>query len=111
MYTVLRVQSNMIPAHRKIAHCSLIKILLDKNMFFRVFLPLLLLTAVVYTTISYDLWYELGKNQDPVSSNVRRFRSNQSISNINNIHTDLGIELFDQRNPKIDKKTKSVSLH
>jgi len=54
----------MIPAHRKIAYGSLIKIVLDKNMFFRVFLPLLLLaTAVVYTTISYDLWYELGKNQ------------------------------------------------
>ena len=33
-------------------------------MFFRVFLPMLLLaTVIVYTTISYDLWYELSNNQ------------------------------------------------
>ena len=39
-----------------------------------------------------------GNIQRPSNSNVRRFQSNQSISDINNIHTDLVIELFDQRN-------------
>ena len=47
----------------------------------------------------------------PLSSNVRGFRSNQIISDIDNIHTDLVIESFDRRNQNIDKKTKSVNLY
>ena len=52
-----------------------------------------------------------GIYNSPLSSNVRGFQSNQSISDINNIHTNLEIELFDRRNQKIDKKTKSVNLY
>ena len=49
--------------------------------------------------------------QYPSNSNVRRFQSNQSISDINIIHTDRVIESFDRRNQNIDEKTKSVNLH
>ena len=52
-----------------------------------------------------------GGIQRPSNSNVRGFQSNQSISDINNIHTDLLIESFDRRNQNIDKKTKSVNLY
>ena len=45
-----------------------------------------------------------------VSANVRRFRSNQGIKNINNIHMDRVIQSFVQRNQNIYEKTKSVDL-
>ena len=60
---------------------------------------------------SYNTLNMKGNIQHPSNSNVRRFRSKQSISDINNIHTDLVTMLFDQRNQNIDKKTKSVNLH
>jgi hypothetical protein len=34
---------------------------------------------------------------------VRRFRSNQSISDINTIHTDLEIVSFDRKNANINE--------
>jgi len=42
---------------------------------------------------------------------VRRFRSNQSISDINNIHTDLEIVSFDRKNAKINENSDVVNLY
>ena len=47
---------------------------------------------------------------DDFNSNVRRFQSNQSISDINNIHTDLVIMFFDRRNQNIGKKQKECKF-
>jgi len=51
-----------------------------------------------------------GEQMDDFNSNVRGFRSNQSISDINNIHTDLVIVSFDRKEWKSDEKRKSVNL-
>ena len=54
---------------------------------------------------------EQTEQMDDFNSNLRGFRSNQSISDMNTIHMDRVIMLFDRRNQKIDEKTKSVNLH
>ena len=51
-----------------------------------------------------------GIYNSPLSSNVRGFQSNQSISDINNIHTDLVIMFFDRRNQNIGKKQKECKF-
>ena len=50
-----------------------------------------------------------GGTNSPSNSNVRRFRSNQDYSDINNIPMELMIYFFDRRNQNIDKNTKSVN--
>ena len=50
------------------------------------------------------------KKKFRASSNVRRFQSNQSISDINNIHADRVTMSFDRRNANIDEKTKSENV-
>ena len=47
----------------------------------------------------------------PLSANLRRFQSNQSISNINNIDMDLFIESFDRKNAKINENSDVVNLY
>ena len=47
----------------------------------------------------------------PSNPNLRRFRSYQSICDINTIRMKLMIESFDRRNQNIDKNTKSVNLY
>jgi hypothetical protein len=48
---------------------------------------------------------------DDFNSNLRGFRSNQSISDINNIHADLFIESYNRRNQNIDEKLRGVNLY
>ena len=48
---------------------------------------------------------------DDFNSNLRRFQSNQSISDINNIHADLFIESYNRRNQNIDEKLRGVNLY
>ena len=52
-----------------------------------------------------------GGTQHPVSANVRRFQSNQGISDINNIHMDLLIQSFDRRNANIVENSDVVNLY
>ena len=52
-----------------------------------------------------------SEQMDDFNSNLSSFRSNQSISDINNIHNDRVTTFFDRRNQNIDKKTKSVNLY
>jgi len=59
---------------------------------------------------SYNTLNMKGNIQHPSNSNVRRFQSNQSISDINNIHTDLVIMFFDRRNQNIGKKQKECKF-
>jgi hypothetical protein len=50
-----------------------------------------------------------SEQMDDFTSNLRGFRSNQSIRNMNNIDMDLFIESFDRRNWKTDEKLRGVN--
>ena len=52
-----------------------------------------------------------GEQMDDFNSNLRGFRSKQSIRNMNNIDMDLFIESFDRKNAKINENSDVVNLY
>jgi hypothetical protein len=52
-----------------------------------------------------------GGTNSPSNPNLRSFRSNQVVHDINNIRMKLLIESFDRRNQNFDEEMDAVNLY